>query len=313
MPRQTTAPEVSTFLAYLQAEKGLAAHTLAAYGRDLRRFAVWSQQRHLELDQCRRAHIQEYLLSLHEAGLGARSMARALVAVRGFYAHRLRSGALAEDPAESVPAPKFVQPIPRVLSPQQARQVVEQPLPDPEQPSGWAAGARARALRCRDAALLQLLYASGLRVSELAGLRLSDLDLEAGVVRCTGKGDKQRLVPMHRAAQKQLRHYLERARPQLARAFPLTPYLFPNGRGGRLSRQALWKRLRAYGIAAGLDQPLYPHRLRHSFATHLLEGGADLRSLQALLGHADIQTTQIYTHVVTGRMQEVYRAHHPRA
>jgi len=352
MPRHAIPPEINGFLAYLRAERGLAAHTLTAYGRDLDKFWAWCQQSHLALAECRRQQIQDFLLSLYAAGggslempraeraspaanrsrpssdqrerpsekwratLGARSVARTLVAVRGLYRYLLREGQLSEDPTAAVQAPAFAQPIPRVLSPAEAQRVLAAPgarAEAAEAPQHFAVGPRERALRGRDAALLQLLYASGLRVSELAGLRLGDLDLEAGIVRCTGKGDKQRLVPVHRVAQKALRRYLQRDRAALTRACPLTPFLFPNGRGGRLTRQALWKRLRAYGTAAQLRQPLYPHLLRHSFATHLLEGGADLRSLQAMLGHADIQTTQIYTHVVTGRMQEVYRAHHPRA
>lgn len=316
MPRHAIPPEINGFLAYLRAEKGLAAHTLTAYGRDLDKFWAWCQQSHLALAECRRQQIQDFLLSLYAAGLGARSVARTLVAVRGLYRYLLREGQLSEDPTAAVQAPGFAQPMPRVLSPAEAQRVLAAPgarAEAAEAPQHFAVGPRERALRGRDAALLQLLYASGLRVSELAGLRLGDLDLEAGIVRCTGKGDKQRLVPVHRVAQKALRRYLQRDRAALTRTCPLTPFLFPNGRGGRLTRQALWKRLRAYGAAAQLRQPLYPHLLRHSFATHLLEGGADLRSLQAMLGHADIQTTQIYTHVVTGRMQEVYRAHHPRA
>jgi len=316
MPRHAIPPEINGFLAYLRAEQGLAAHTLTAYGRDLDKFWAWCQHSHLALAECRRQQIQDFLLSLYASGLGARSVARTLVAVRGLYRYLLREGRLSEDPTEAVQAPAFSQPMPRVLSLAEAQRVLAAPgssAEAAEAPQLLAVGPRERALRGRDAALLQLLYASGLRVSELAGLRLSDLDLEAGIVRCTGKGDKQRLVPVHRVAQKALRRYLQRDRAALTSACPLTPFLFPNGRGGQLTRQALWKRLRAYGTAAHLRQPLYPHLLRHSFATHLLEGGADLRSLQAMLGHADIQTTQIYTHVVTGRIQEVYRAHHPRA
>jgi integrase/recombinase XerD len=313
MPRHTTPPETRAFLAYLQAEKGLAAHTLAAYGRDLRRFDAWCQKFPLTLSQCQRPHLQAYLASLYDAGLAARSVARALVALRGLFRFQVETGGLASDPTEAIRAPTFTQTIPKVLSPPEARRLVTALEPGGEDAARLATSARERALRDRDTAVLQLLYATGLRASELVGLRLTDLDLEAGVVRCSGKGDKQRLVPLHRVAQKCLRQYLHRSRPRLTRAQPLTPYVFPNGRGGALTRQALWKRLRAHGEMAGLRARLYPHLLRHSFATHLLEGGADLRSLQAMLGHADIQTTQIYTHVVTGRIQEVYRAHHPRA
>lgn len=300
---------MQAFLHYTSVEKGLANNSLAAYRRDLERFSVWCRNRNLELEECQPGHIQEYLLWLYSLGLSARSVARHLVAVRGLYRFLALEKWVASDPTQQVRAPRWGRPIPRHLSATDVALVLGATGP------GGAAvpGGTQRARRWRDHALLQLLYASGLRVSELAQLRLEDLELESGVVRCTGKGDKQRLVPIHREAQAVLRAYLVQGRPRLLRGRPNSPYLFPNPRGGALSRQALWKRVRACGRAGGLRRGLYPHLLRHSFATHLLEGGADLRSLQAMLGHADIQTTQIYTHVVTGRLKEVYRAHHPRA
>jgi len=294
-----TLSEIQGFLHCAAVEKGLACNSLAAYRRDLEQFAAWCQSRHGACRDCTRGDIQEYLLGLYARGLGARSVARHLVAVRNLFRYLVLERGLAVDPTAEVRAPAWGRPIPRHLSPEEVQRVLQ------AAPPGEGRTPAERALRRRDQALLQLLYACGLRVSELIGLRRNDLDLAAGIVRCTGKGDKQRLVPLHRPAQAALRQYLAAA--------PASPYLFPSRRGGAMSRQAVWKRLRLLGLASGLGRGLYPHLLRHSFATHLLEGGADLRSLQAMLGHADIQTTEIYTHVVTGRLQEVYRAHHPRA
>ncbi|HUX67091.1 MAG TPA: site-specific tyrosine recombinase [Terriglobales bacterium] len=291
--------EIQAFLHCAAVEKGLAPNSLAAYGRDLGQFAAWCRKRQLGLGDCDRGQIQEYLLWLYDRGLSARSVARQLVAVRNLFRYLVLERRLGVDPTAEVRAPAWGRPIPQHLSPGEVQRVLAAAQP------GQGRSPAGRALRRRDQALLQLLYACGLRVSELITLRCNDVDLAAGIVRCTGKGDKQRLVPLHRVAQAALRHYLAAAPP--------SPYLFPSRRGGPMTRQAVWKRLRQYGLASGLGRGLYPHLLRHSFATHLLEGGADLRSLQAMLGHADIQTTQIYTHVVTGRLQEVYRAHHPRA
>ena len=294
-----TLSEIQGYLHCAAVEKGLASNSLAAYRRDLEQFAAWCQSRQVACRDCTRADIQEFLLWLYARGLGARSVARHLVALRNLFRYLALERGLAVDPTAEVRAPSWGRPIPRHLSPEEVQRVLQ------AAPPGEGRTAAERALRRRDQALLQLLYACGLRVSELIGLRRNDLDLAAGIVRCTGKGDKQRLVPLHRPAQAALRQYLAAA--------PASPYLFPSRRGGAMSRQAVWKRLRLLGLASGLGRGLYPHLLRHSFATHLLEGGADLRSLQAMLGHADIQTTEIYTHVVTGRLQEVYRAHHPRA
>ncbi|MGH9415045.1 MAG: tyrosine recombinase [Terriglobales bacterium] len=296
---------VGDYLAAAKVEKGLAVNTLAAYSRDLRHFAAWYQGRNLDWRSCRRSDIQDYLLHLLAAGLGARSAARRLTAVRNLFGYLIDAGRLEANPVEGVGSPGWGRAIPSALNTDQALKLLE-PQPAPRS----AAGAP---LQERDLAMLHLFYGCGLRVSELAGLKLHQLDLEAGVLRCTGKGEKQRLVPVNRAALAVLRHFLEVTRPRLLRPSGATPWLFPGRHGRPLSRQLIWRRVRARGQAAGLPQGLYPHRLRHSFATHLLEGGADLRSVQMLLGHADIQTTQIYTHVVAGRLQAVYRRHHPRA
>ncbi|MGH9395158.1 MAG: tyrosine recombinase [Terriglobales bacterium] len=294
---------ISACLRSAQVEKGLSGNSLAAYGRDLRQFATWCQLRHLRTERCQATDLQAYLSWLGERGLCPRSVARHLTAVRNYFRYMVLHEQLSADPTQALRSPNWGRPIPKVLSRAEMAGLLASIQPDA------AVGARQRALATRDLAMLHLLYGSGLRVSELVGLRRTDLDLDAGLVRCTGKGDKQRLVPLNRAGAAVLRRYV---RQQELGPGPAT-WLFPGRSKGGLSRQAAWRRLRRCGVASGLERGLYPHRLRHSFATHLLEGGADLRSLQAMLGHADIQTTQIYTHVVSGRLRDVYRAHHPRA
>lgn len=301
---------VEAFLHYARVEKGLAAQTLSAYAADLAHFETWLQAQGLGLQDCQRTHLQEYLLSLYadgRHGLGARSVARHLVTLRGLFRYLRLDRVRGDDPSEALESPRALKPLPRYLSAEEVERVLAAPLAAP------AAGPGASALRWRDRAVLELLYACGLRISELAGLRVTDLDLERGVLRCHGKGDKERLVPVGRSAVAAVRGYLERGRPRLATAHPDSRYLFPAPDGGPLSRQALWKRIVHYGRVAAVRCRLTPHQLRHSFATHLLERGADLRSVQTMLGHADITTTQIYTQVVTEHVRQVYRAHHPRA
>jgi integrase/recombinase XerD len=293
------------FLHWAQVEKGLAANSLAAYRRDLEAFSRWRRQRGLGLAECRRDQIRQFLLDQRRQGRGARSAARCLAAVRGLYAFLVREGRQTHDPSAGVRAPAWGRRIPVVLGQEEVEALLQAAGPEA------ASGARDRGLRVRDQAAWHLLYGCGLRISELCGLRCQDLEAEAGLLRCQGKGGKQRWVPLNRRAQAALRKYCAEVRPALVAAHPGCGWLFPGRDGQPISRQGLWARLHRQGGAAG--RPVYPHLLRHSFATHLLEGGADLRSVQALLGHADIQTTQIYTHVLTGRLQEVYRAHHPRA
>ncbi|MGH9477253.1 MAG: tyrosine recombinase [Terriglobales bacterium] len=289
---------VSGFLDWARVEKGLARNSLAAYARDLHHFAAWADSHALAPARCSRGDLQSYLLALHRQGLGARSCARRLVALRNLFGYLVRESLLSRDPCEDLHAPHWGRRIPEVLH-----------LPEIEALLAAADPAlgrtdRDRALRRRDTAVLHVLYGCGLRASELVGLRSADVDLESGVLRCEGKACKQRLVPLNHRAVAAVQAYLR------GRCSP-AGWLFPGSGGRPWTRQGLWRRLRAYGLATGAH--VYPHLLRHSFATQLLEGGADLRSLQALLGHADIQTTQIYTHVATERLQEVYRAYHPRA
>lgn len=277
----------------------MSSNSLQAYGRDLRRFAAWCSDSGTLPQDCAHADIQTHLLDLHRAGLSARSAARQAAAIRNLFGYLVREGDLRRDPTENIRSPRWGRPIPDVLNLDQVEAllaaVASQPAPTP----------RAERLRRRDLACVHLLYGCGLRASELVGLRIYDVDLEQGTLRCLGKGNKQRLVPLNRRAVAALREYLA------GRKSGSPAWLLPGTKGRPLTRQALWRRLHRYGVLAGCR--LYPHLLRHSFATQMLEGGADLRSLQTLLGHADIQTTQIYTHVATERLQEIYRRHHPRA
>ncbi len=295
----------AAYLSHLKIEKGLSANTLSAYERDLREFLFWLDRQRVDWEGCRRRHLQQFLLHLQQRGLKDNSLARHQASLRGWFRF-LRLDRLRKDnPAEGLESPRRQRILPKALSQDEMRRVLAGLESSPN-------AARRQQLRLRDRALLELAYASGFRVSELAGLRLDGLDLEMGLARVHGKGGKERLTPVGRAALAAVRQYLEQARGPLL-AGRASPYLFPGAAGRRLSRQAIWKRIRAYGEQAGLRRKLSPHMFRHSFATHMLEGGADLRSLQMMLGHADISTTQMYTHVATRRLQQVYRRHHPRA
>jgi integrase/recombinase XerD len=294
---------VAQFLTYNRVEKGLSPNTLSAYQRDLRDFAAFAAKRKLALEAIRRDDLVDFLTGLYHQKLESRTVARHLVTVRNFFRFALQQELITADPAANLESPKLRRTLPGCLRIGEVDRLLEQP--DASTPLGL-----------RDLAMLELLYSTGLRVSELTGLRVADLDNKVGCVRCIGKGDKERIVPVGRKALGTVGRYLEKSRPGLAaRARPAAaaPYLFVNRRGGKLSRVGVWKIFSAYGRRAGLRVALTPHMLRHSFATHLLERGADLRSVQLMLGHADISTTQIYTHVVEERLKQVYRAHHPRA
>ena len=298
----------TAFLGYLKIEKGLSANTLAAYERDLREFLYWLEQAGTDWESCQRRHLQQFLLHLQQRGLRDNSLARHQVSLRGWFRFLCLDRLRKDNPAEGLEAPRRQRILPKSLSAEEMQTVLSG-LDPRENTRGTA---HDQDLDLRDQALLELAYASGMRVSELSGLRLENLDLEMGLARVRGKGDKERLTPIGRSALAALRRYLEGVRGRSS-ASRTSPYVFPGASGGRLSRQAIWKRIRAQGEKAGLRRKLSPHMFRHSFATHLLEGGADLRSLQTLLGHADISTTQMYTHVATRRLQQVYRRHHPRA
>ncbi|MCZ2156471.1 MAG: site-specific tyrosine recombinase XerD [Bryobacterales bacterium] len=298
LPSPSFSAAREAFLDFCRIEKGLSPNSLLAYDRDLRRLEAFST---LACDGLlpEAGHLLRYLDQLYRGGLGARSIARHLATIRNLYSYLLREGRIADDPASTLPAPRQPRKIPRYLNSTQVDTLVTKP--DTSKPNGL-----------RDRAMVSLLYASGLRVSELCALELSGLNLEMGLVAVTGKGNKERLVPMGAEAIHDLRGYLQDARPALLKG-RASRFLFVTNRGGALTRQAFWKSLRAYGRQSGIFQGLSPHVLRHTFATHLLEGGADLRSLQTLLGHADISTTQIYTHVARTRLRATLDSHHPRA
>ena len=290
---------IAAFINYVQVERGLAPNSIAAYRRDLEKFAAFCQPRHLQPPAVERKHVVDFLGRLYQQGLDSHSVARQLVTLRNFFRFLLQEGAVRHDPVEHIESPRVWKRLPKYLTLEEVERLLA--VEKAEKPLGW-----------RDRAMLEVLYATGLRVSELVSLKVSDLQLEAGLVRCLGKGSKERVVPLGKKAQAALEDYLRRGRPQLIARRP-SPYLFVSRRGGRMTRQNFWHLLRQHARAAGVRAPLTPHVLRHSFATHLLERGADLRAVQLLLGHADISTTRIYTHVAQERLKQVYRAHHPRA
>jgi integrase/recombinase XerD len=287
------------YLDHLRVERGLAGNTLAAYGHDLARLQAFAQHRRRPLLALTQSDVAVFIGGLREQGLSARSVARVVHAWRGFFRFTVREGRRREDPMENLRAPRAFKALPRFLTLAQVDALLAAPQPDTP-------------LGLRDRAMLEVLYATGLRVSELIGLRATDLDLQVGLLTCFGKGRKERLVPLGRQAQRWIKRYLEDARGRLTRGRPVAT-LFVNHHGRRLSRMGVWGIVRRHAITAGVARVLTPHVLRHSFATHLLERGADLRALQAMLGHADISTTQIYTHVTRERLRRVYDQYHPRA
>ena len=293
-----TEPLLDRFLEHLVVERGLAQNSLDAYRRDLTRYAGHLRGRELALTALDRTVIPRYLLALREAGLNPRSVARHLSAIRQFHRFLVREGLAAEDPTAHLESPRPWRRLPGVLSGEEVeRLLTPRPLTTPQ--------------AVRDRAMLEVLYASGLRVSELVGLRLSDLDLHIGVVHVLGKGNKERLVPLGDAAMESLRTYLAQGRPRLEKG-RASPHLFLGRHGRGLTRQMFWILLGRYVRAAGITKRVTPHTLRHSFATHLLERGADLRIVQLMLGHADIGTTQIYTHVSRARLKAIHAKYHPR-
>lgn len=291
--------EIAGFLDYIQAEKGLAANTVLAYRRDLNKFAAMLSKQERSIALATREDVREFLAELYRQRLSARAVARHLASLRGFYRFLLREGRIDRDPTAEIDAPRLGQALPKYLAASEVERLLNQP--DVSNPAGL-----------RDKAMLEVLYATGVRVSELIALRWEDFDPNLGIVTCLGKGNKERLIPVGKSALRALEAYVARGRRQLAKKTGV-PYLFLNQRGGKLSRVGFWKILARYGRAAGIATPLTPHLVRHSFATHLLERGADLRSIQMMLGHSDISTTQIYTQVVREHLKEVYQAHHPRA
>ena len=289
---------VDAYLDHLRVERRLARLTVESYSRDLVALSRFAEARQAAVDALSRQDLEAFVRGLMSAGLSPRSTARAVACVRGFYRFLVLDRRLDASPADDLHAPRAWPALPRYLSLDEVDRLLS--APDVTTPLGL-----------RDRAMIELLYATGLRVSELVGLAAADLNLDAGYLTCTGKGDKQRLVPMGDQAAAWVRRYLREGRPALAGARPAAR-LFLNARGASLSRVGFWKNLRAHGVRAGLTRGLSPHVLRHSFATHLLDRGADLRAIQMMLGHADLSTTQIYTHVLDARMRTIYERFHPR-
>ena len=292
---------ITSYLDHLCVERRLAAHTLESYARDLRALARFAAGRKARVGALDRHALEAFVRQQMAQGLSPRSVARSVAALRGFYRFLVVEGHVAHSPADDLRAPRAWPALPTCLSIEQVDTLVASP--DVSTPIGL-----------RDRAMIEVLYATGLRVSELVAIRAADLHLEAEYLTCVGKGSKERLVPIGAEATAWVRRYQRDGRPALAkgRGSRSTPRLFVNARGGPLSRVGLWKILKAHGRRAGLPASLSPHVLRHSFATHLLERGADLRAIQLMLGHADLSTTQIYTHVLEARLRAVYDRFHPR-
>jgi integrase/recombinase XerD len=285
------------FLDYVSVEKGLAKNSISGYRTDLRHFGHWLADQEKELDTVQRIHIVRYFQSLRSAGISARSVARALAAIRGLFRFLVAERHIKHDPTENLENPKLWTTLPKSMQPHEVEALLR--APDRSTSDGL-----------RDAAMLELLYATGLRVSELIHVKVDDLVMDAGFLRTIGKGSKERIVPFGDSARDAIVAYLEHGRAEYDKH--ADAHLFLSHRGRSMSRQAFWMKIVKYARLAGIAH-ISPHVLRHSFATHLLENGADLRSVQLMLGHADISTTQIYTHVSRARLQKMYEQFHPRA
>ncbi len=297
VPDRPPHPLVDRYLEYLLVSKGLSENSLAAYSLDLELFARFLEDRGADAASVTDETIFLYLLFLRQRGLSSRSMARHLSALRGFYAFAADEGLVPESPAELVEGPKLPRLLPEVLSAEEVARLLS--APDTKTPLGF-----------RDKAMLELLYAAGLRVSELITLTPLDFDAQTGLLKVFGKGSKERLVPIHYLAQDICIRYLQHIRGAFN---PVQGFFFLNRSGKGLTRQGVWKLIKRYAVQAGITKAISPHSLRHSFATHLLEGGADLRTVQILLGHADISATEIYTHVQANRLLTVHGTYHPRS
>ncbi|MFP4629288.1 MAG: site-specific tyrosine recombinase XerD [Desulfohalobiaceae bacterium] len=290
-------PWVDSFLQHLLLVKGLSENSMQAYATDLRDFLEFLQSRSGSLENTQEETIFLYFLFLRKQGLSSSSLARRLSCLRIFFDHACEQSWLPENPARLMQGPKLPRMLPEFLSRREVQSLLQQPD-------------LCSKLGFRDRCLLELLYAAGLRVSEACGLQLLDLDLQTGVLKIRGKGDRERLLPVHHIALEFVQSYIQTWRPKLR---PQVNTLFLNRSGRSLSRQGVWKLLKRYALQAGIRRSISPHTLRHSFATHLLEGGADLRVVQLLLGHADVSTTEIYTHVNSRRLQQIHAQYHPRS
>ncbi len=287
------------FLHYIVVEKGLSKNTIDAYSHGLNRFLVYLKKKGIqEISSVSKLDVRGFLLALKKQGLSTKSVVRNLVAVRTLFQFLIQEGILEANPIEELESPKIPKTLPEILTLKEVEQLLEQP--NRETPTG-----------IRDRAMLEVLYATGMRVSELVQLPMNQVNLEAGYVLVFGKGSKERIIPLGIEAMKWVALYLKGARERLAKRRE-SPSLFINRMGSGMSRQQFWKTIKAYGRRAGIRKRITPHLLRHSFASHLLEGGADLRSVQMMLGHVDISTTQIYTHVTGERLKKIHQRYHPR-
>ncbi len=296
---KTTAPVIDTYLRHLEVARRLAPNSLEAYSRDLVRLSTFADGRGRAVHALELNELEQFVRELMLTGLSPTSVARVVAGVRGFYKFLRLNGSIAANPAEDLHSPRTFKSLPKFLSLEDVESLLKTPALD--NPRGL-----------RDKALIELLYATGLRVSELVGLRATDVRATEGFLQALGKGSKERIVPIGDEAARWIGRYLAEGRPALVKKRDV-PWLFLNHRGQRLSRVGFWKALKAYGRKAGIRAPISPHVLRHSFATHLLDRGADLRAIQSMLGHSDLSTTQIYTHVLEARLRLVYDRFHPRS
>ncbi|MCL6570484.1 MAG: site-specific tyrosine recombinase XerD [Bacillus sp. (in: Bacteria)] len=290
------------FMHYLIVEKGLAQNTIMAYERDLKSYLHYLKnvESVLSINEVKRVHIVQFLVFLKDQGKSSKTVARHIASVRSFHQFLLRDKATDQDPSVQIDTPRLERALPKVLSLQEVEILLDAPMP----PDHFG---------IRDKAMLELLYASGIRVSELIGLDIENVHVTMGFVRCFGKGNKERIIPIGRTATDAITQFLDKGRPQFVSKKHRDPALFLNHQGKRLTRQGFWKILKKLAKSAGIEKELTPHILRHSFATHLLENGADLRAVQEMLGHADISTTQIYTNATKTKLKDVYSKYHPRA
>jgi integrase/recombinase XerD len=298
--------DIDSFLNYLAVEKGFSGNTVDAYRNDLNQLADFAEKEIAKRGNMpswagfSRQDMLSYLLDLKERNYAVTTLARKIAAAKSFFGFMLAEGKIKSNPMEKISSPKVGKPLPDAISISQVRQLIDQP--------SKSSAPEAK----RDRAMLELLYASGMRVSELVSLNLNDIDTQGNYVRCFGKGNKERMIPIYQQAARVVDEYIREVRPRLVHSNTETA-LFVNQRGDRLTRQGLWQILKAYAKSAGLGKQVTPHTLRHSFATHMLSGGADLRSVQELLGHANIATTQIYTHLTSDHIRRTYDKAHPRA
>lgn len=291
---------VDEFIHYLAVERGLAENTMDSYHRDLINYLDFlNKEKITDIQKTTKTHVMAYLLFLQKGGRATATISRHLAALKSFYHFLLRERRIEKDPTANLESPKLEKKLPRVLSVDEVEVLLKQPKVS--EPAGL-----------RDKAMLELLYATGIRVTELITLNIDHVNLDVGYIRCFGKGSKERIVPLGSVARKYVGEYLQRGRVKLIKV-KAEQALFVNHHGRRLTRQGFWKIIKKYAKVAGIAKEITPHTLRHSFATHLLENGADLRTVQEMLGHADITTTQIYTHLTKGRLREVYAKTHPRA